>query len=307
MKVIVTGGAGFIGSNIVDELVRQGEEVIVIDDLSSGKEENLNKKARFYKQDIREFESLKRIFERERPEAVLHLAAQVNVRKSYENPLEDLAINVVGSVNVFELCKLFKVDKVVMSSTGGALYGDDCEIQTPEDAQKKQTSAYGCAKSCIENYLEYYHRMFGLNYCILRYANVYGPRQNPFGGAGVIAIFLKAMLTGKEPVIYGGVQTRDFVFVKDVVKANILALRKEVNTSVNIGTGKETDIIEIFNRLNKYFDGKIVAKYEKGCEGEQKRSCLDCGKAKLVLGWAPESSLEEGLDQTYGWFAGRVN
>lgn len=307
MKVMVTGGAGFIGSNLVDELVKQGEEVIVIDNLSSGKEENLSKKAKFYKGDIRNFEQLTEVFEKERPEAVFHLAAQVNVRKSHDNPIEDAQINVLGSLNVFELCKRFNVGKVILSSTGGALYGDECEIPTSEEAEKKPTSAYGCAKSCIENYLEYYHRMFGLEYCILRYANVYGPRQNPFGGAGVIAIFLKAMLAGKSPFIYGGVQTRDFVFVKDVVRANILALRKKTNTSMNIGTGKETDIIEIFNRLNKYFDGKVIPKYERSCEGEQKRSCLDCEKARLVLGWTPESSLEEGLDQTYGWFAGQVN
>src|SRR6056297_1143722 len=239
-KILVTGGAGFIGSHIVDKLISQNNKVVIIDNLSTGQKENINKKARFYKADITN-KKIKEIFKKEKPDIVFHLAAQINVRKSIQNPLLDTKVNVLGSLNIFQAAKESNVKKIIFSSTGGAIYGKAKQIPTPETCQPKPQSPYGLSKLTTENYLKLYHKLFNINYTILRYSNVYGPRQNTLAEAGVIAIFTKQLLKNKTPVINGqGKQTRDYVYVKDVVSANILSIKKGDNKTFNIGTSKQT-------------------------------------------------------------------
>jgi len=301
-KVLVTGGAGFIGSHLVDELVSRGYQVIVIDNLSTGKKENLNPRAKFYKLDIQD-SKISDVFQEEKPEIVFHLAAQINVRKSVEDPIENGKNNIMGSLNLLENCKKFKIQKVVFSSTGGAIYGDANIIPTPEDYIESPLSPYGIEKLAVDKYLNYYYRVFGLPYISLRYANVYGPRQNPKGEAGVIAIFIDKMLSGQQPIINGdGKQTRDFVYVKDVVRANLLALSKSQVGIFNVGTGRETNINSIFQELRKLINSDFKEIHGPAIPGEQKRSCLDYSKIKKELGWEPQYSLEEGLKETVEWF-----
>ncbi len=301
-KVIVTGGAGFIGSNLVDLLIEKGFEVVIIDNLSTGKEKNLNLRAKFYKTDLSKFQDIREIFEKERPLFVFHLAAKINVRESIKNPLENAQQNILNTLNLLELSREFKVNHFVFSSTGGAIYGDGVEVPTSEKALAFPISPYGCSKYSVEKYLIAYNKLFGLKFTSLRYANVYGPRQNPEGEAGVISIFIQKMFTAQNPTIFGGIQTRDFVYVKDVARANILALQDKKSRIYNVGTGKETDIIEIFNRLNKYFKEKFIPEYKPLISGEQKRSCLSYEKIKKTLNWSPQTNLTEGLNNTYCWF-----
>lgn len=282
MKILVSGGAGFIGSNLVDKLVELGHNVVVIDNLSTGKKENLNKKAVFYETDIINKPILEKIFEKERFEIVFHLAAQIDVRKSVEDSSKDAETNIIGSLNLLELSRKYRIKKFIFSSTGGAIYGD-CKIPTPENEKEMPFSPYGCAKLAVEKYIYYFNKVFGLDYVILRYANVYGPRQNSKGEAGVVAIFLAKMINNTNPEINGtGEQTRDFVFVDDVVEANILALSK-VSGVFNISTGKETSINEIFHKLNSLFDSKFSEKHAEAKKGEQEKSCLDNKKAGKFL------------------------
>lgn len=301
-KAIVTGGAGFIGSNLVDLLVENKIEVIIIDNISTGKTENINNRAKFYKEDLSNFESIKKIFEKEKPDFVFHLAAKINVRESVEKPIEYSMQNIISTINLLELCVQNKVKHFIFSSTGGAIYGDGAEIPTPESSHAFPLSPYGCSKYSIEKYLIYYSKIHNLKFTCLRYANVYGPRQNPEGEAGVISIFFQKMFANKPLTIFGGIQTRDFVYVKDVARANLLALEDPNSNVYNVGTEKETDIIEIFNRINKYFKDKFSAEYKPMIPGEQKRSCLSYAKIKKQLGWAPRTTLTEGLNNTYCWY-----
>jgi len=302
MKILVTGGAGFIGSHIVELLAGKEHEVFIIDNLSSGKKENLNPRAKFYQEDLSNHEKIKEILEKEKPEIIYHLAAQINVRKSVDAPIEDAKINILNTINILELALKYNVKHFIFSSTGGAIYGDADEIPTTEDYKEMPLSPYGCAKLAIEKYLNFYNKVYGLKFTSLRYSNVYGPRQNPEGEAGVIAVFFNKMFVGKNPQIFGGIQKRDFIFIEDVAKANLLALKDKKSEVYNIGTGIETDIIEIFSKINKYFKNKFSAEYLEMKKGEQLTSCLSHEKIKNSLNWRPIINLNEGLDKTYCWY-----
>ncbi|MEI6731059.1 MAG: NAD-dependent epimerase/dehydratase family protein [archaeon] len=306
-KILVTGGAGFIGSHVVDMLLANGHRVFVVDNLSTGVKENVNPRANFYNLDLGDENSVKEIFEKEKPEIVYHLAAQIDVRKSLEKPVEDARINILHTLHLLELSREHGVKHFIFSSTGGAIYGDTRNLPTPEEENEEPVSPYGCAKLAVEKYLNYYTKVHGMKVTVLRYSNVYGPRQNPKGEAGVISIFLESLLARKKPIIFGGIQTRDFVFVKDVAKANLLALNSELSEVYNVGTGKETDIIEVYSKLNKFFKKKIEPEYRERRAGEQMKSSLHCGKIRAHLGWQAETSLDEGLAQTYAWFLTRNN
>ena len=306
MKILVTGGAGFIGSNIQDRLIQEGHQVVVVDDLFSGRKEYINPKAKFYKVDI-QTKDLEQVFAKERPEVVDHHAAHINVRESVKNPIFDAQVNILGTINLLENCKKYKVKKVIFASTGGALYGDTDVIPTPEDHPTKPISPYGITKLCIENYLYYYKQVHGLDYVILRYANVYGPRQDPYGEAGVVAIFTQKLLANEQPIINGdGKQTRDYVFVEDVVDSNMLALTYKRSDIYNVGTGKETSVNELFRKLVDITGVSKPEKHGPPMPGEQRKSCLSFTKIKEKLGWKPKTGLDEGLEKTVEWFKNQL-
>ncbi|RLI92046.1 MAG: UDP-glucose 4-epimerase [Candidatus Altiarchaeales archaeon] len=302
-KVAVTGGAGFIGSHIVDLLIEKNYDVVVIDDLSTGKRENINDNAKFYEIDICD-PYLRGILEREGPDYVIHQAAQVSVRYSLSDPGFDAHTNIVGSLSLLESCRSLCVEKVIYASSGGAIYGEPQYLPVDEKHPVMPLSPYGVSKYTVENYLYAYEKNFDLNYVSLRYSNVYGPRQDPSGEAGVIAIFINAFLNNKNPTINGdGKQTRDFVFVEDIAKANLLALEKDTDSRVfNIGTGVETSVEELYNRLKKLLDSKLSPIYGEAIRGEVRKICLDSALARKELGWTPENTLDDGLEKTIEWF-----
>ena len=303
MKALITGGAGFIGSNVADGLLEKNYDVVIVDDLSNGKKENIPGKAKFYKCDIRD-KKIYDIFQSEKPDIVIHNAAQLSVRVSVENPLMDADINIMGGLNVINACNETKIKKIIFASSGGTVYGEQEYFPADENHPKNPISPYGVAKLATENYLYYFYKTSGLEYISLRYANIYGPRQDPYGEAGVVAIFSRRILEGKNPIINGdGLQTRDYVYVGDAVDANIKAIESNFVGPVNIGTGKETSVIELF-KLLKQISGRDDIKEVHGPakEGEQRRSQLSYRLAREVLGWHPEVSIEEGLRLTYEWF-----
>lgn len=302
MKILVTGGAGFIGSNLVDALIGKGHEVLVVDNLSTGRKENLNPKAKFIELDITD-KKLSEVFDEEKSEVVFHVAAQIDVRKSVADPVWDAQQNILGSINLLENCKNFKVKKIIFSSTGGAIYGDTTDIPTAETHDKLPISPYGIGKLAVEKYLNYYHKIFNLPYITLRYANVYGPRQDSKGEAGVVAIFTGQALAGQNFVIHGdGKQTRDYVYVDDVVAANLKALDFDSVETFNIGTGKETDVNALAELINKNIDTTVEFSHGEAKPGEQERSCLNSSKAKAELNWEPKVDLAEGIKKTIEWF-----
>jgi len=297
MRALVTGGAGFIGSNLVDLLIENGHQVSIIDNLSSGKLQNINPKAKFYQADICD-PKISEIFIKIKPEIVFHLAAQIDVRKSIADPIYNAKINTLGLLNILENCRQSQVKKVIFSSSGGVIYNTKY-IPANEDDPKDPLSPYGITKYDGELYLNFYHKIYNLNYTALRYSNVYGPRQDPLGEAGVVAIFTNLMLEGKQPTIFGdGKQTRDYVYVGDVARANLLAMEKGNNDSFNIGTGHETDVNELFAKLKSTcgFHGK--AKYAQARPGELLRNAVNPDKAAEILDWKPEKTLAEGLKIT---------
>jgi UDP-glucose 4-epimerase len=304
MRTIVTGGAGFIGSNLVDALLGRGDKVLVIDDLSTGKEANLApaiaQGAELKVLDIRDGEAIAEIVEEAAPEVIFHLAAQIDVRKSIENPAWDAAVNVGGTINVLEAARRHGVPRVVNSSTGGAIYGDCDEIPSPETATALPEAAYGQSKLSAEGYLGLYGRLYDLSSVTLRYGNVYGPRQDPLGEAGVIAIFCGCVQTGRRPTIFGdGRQTRDYVYVGDVVAANLAAAAADVRGQINVGTATETSVLEIVAELAELTGVSDFAPAHAPARlGELARSCLAIGRAKELLGWEPRISLREGLRLT---------
>jgi UDP-glucose 4-epimerase len=302
LKILVTGGAGFIGSNVADGLIGEGHETVIVDDLSNGREENIPDKAVFYKVDVRGRE-LEDVFRKEKPDMVIHNAAQLSVRVSVEQPLLDADINIIGGLNLIDICKRYEVKKIIFASSGGTVYGEQQVFPADESHPLAPISPYGVAKLATEHYLYYYYRAFGVGYISLRYANIYGPRQDPHGEAGVVAIFSKKMLAGETPVINGdGLQTRDYVYVGDVVKANLAAVESGFTGPVNIGTGRETDVAALFNVLKDAGGRDIKEKHGPSKAGEQRRSVLDNSLAGKVFGWKPEVSIEEGLRLTYKWF-----
>lgn len=306
MKVLVTGGAGFIGSHLVDRLVQEGHEVIVVDNLSTGKRRNLNRAARFYKLDIQSWR-LKRTFRNERPNVVMHLAAQMDVRKSVEDPMFDAQVNILGTLNILQQAVKHGVRKVIFSSSGGAIYGEQDTYPAPETHPTKPLSPYGLSKLCGEHYLSYYQRVGGLQVVNLRYANVYGPRQDPEGEAGVVAIFIQKLLNNEQAVINGnGRQTRDFVFVEDVVEANLAMMGQETEGTYNVGTGVETSINDLFRILVQHTGSTCKEVHGPAKKGEQARSVIDASKLRHELSWEPKMNLSDGLKRTVEYFRERM-
>jgi UDP-glucose 4-epimerase len=305
MKIAVTGGAGFIASQIADAYVAAGHEVIVIDDLSTGKRANVPRAARFFHTDIRSRE-IANIFRSERPQVLSHHAAQLDVRKSVADPGFDAQVNLLGMLNLLEAAREVGVARVVFASSGGAVYGEPSVIPAPESHPHHPVSPYGITKSAGEQYLAFYHAVHGIPYVALRYSNVFGPRQDPHGEAGVVAIFAQRLLSGEAPTIYGdGKQTRDYVYVGDVVRANVAALDSDFVGAVNIGTGVETEVNELCEMMRVLTGSPHRAKHGPARAGEQLRSVVAIGRAREVLGWQPELTLEEGLRRTIEFFRSR--
>ena len=302
MRIVVTGGAGFIASHIVDAYLERGHEVHIVDDLSTGQSINLNPRADLHEVDIADPKAA-RLIERIKPDALSHHAAQMDVRHSVADPGFDARVNIIGFINLLEACKNCAVKKVMFASSGGAVYGEQDVFPAAEDHPTRPASPYGVSKRAGELYLSYYQQAFGLPYIALRYANIYGPRQSAKGEAGVVAIFLSLLLTGKTPVINGdGGQTRDYVYVGDVVAANVAALDSRFVGAVNIGTGVETDVVMIFDHLRRAVGSQIEAVHGPAKPGEQRRSCLDARLAAQVLGWRPQTALADGLLRTAEYY-----
>ncbi len=302
MKVLVTGGAGFIASHIVDRYIADGHDVAIIDDLSSGKKENINPKAILYRLDIRD-EGIDEVFGKERPDIVNHHAAQMDVRRSVSDPMFDADVNISGTLNILENCVRHGVKRFIFASTGGAIYGEQDYFPADEAHPERPLSPYGISKLAVEKYLFYYKAVHGLDYIALRYSNVYGPRQNPHGEAGVVAIFTGKLLRGEQPVINGdGAQSRDFVFVDDVADANMRALESAETGVFNIGTAVETDINLLFKTLVDIAGADCKAAHGPAKEGEQLRSVIDYKRAEELLGWRPAVSFDGGLKETVKFF-----
>lgn len=298
MKILITGGAGFIASHIVDAYIADGHDVAIIDNLSTGRMENVNPKARLYEIDICD-SAVAQVFEKERPEILNHHAAQIDVRSSLSDPLNDLRVNVGGFINLIEAGRKVGIKKVILASSGGAIYGEQEIFPATENHPTRPISPYGLNKLACEQYLNYYEKQFGLGWVALRYANVYGPRQSPKGEAGVVAVFLKKMLTGEQPIINGdGGQTRDYVYVEDVVKANCLALNCNMAGSYNIGTGIETDVNSIFRIIRELTGSKCEEIHIPQKAGETRRSCLTSERIARESGWKPRAAIAEGMEIT---------
>jgi len=301
-SVLVTGGAGFIGSHLADALLASGHRVVVLDDLSSGRRERVPAGARFVEGDIRRFD-LQGLFGKERTTAVFHHAAQIDVRRSVEDPVFDAEVNVLGTIRLAQACLAAGVGQLVFASSGGAIYGDPEGFAAGEDHPTNPVSPYGTAKLAGEKYLRCLAYGATLTVTILRYANVYGPRQDGSGEAGVVGIWMSRLLAGKEAVIYGdGVQSRDFVYVGDVVGANLVALGKRAAGVYNIGTGIETTVNALYDEVAKACGTVRPARREAGKPGEQRRSVLDVSRAAALLGITPAVTLSEGLRRTAAWF-----
>jgi UDP-glucose 4-epimerase len=306
MRALVTGGAGFIGSNLTDALLARGDEVIVVDDLSTGRRENLESAlangATLVEADIRDRAALEEIAGRERPEVIFHLAAQIDVRKSIADPAFDASINIGGTANVLEAGRAAGTRRIVFSSTGGAIYGEGKGQQLPlaEDAPLAPEAPYGQSKFAGEGYLSLYERLYGLSTIPLRLGNVYGPRQDPLGEAGVVAIFCGRLREGRQPTVFGdGKQTRDYIYVGDVVAAMLAAAESEATGPVNIGTGVETDVLELVQALGELGDsGSFEPEFAPPRTGEVARISIDPARAASELGWTPQMDLKEGLRVT---------
>jgi UDP-glucose 4-epimerase len=302
MKILVTGGAGFIGSHVVDAYIEAGHQVVIVDDLSTGKKENLNPKAKFHQMDILD-EKLQQLMQDEHIEVVNHHAAQIKVKASMEDPYFDVKVNVLGSVLLLDLCRRAGVKKVLFASSGGAMYGEADKGALTEDTRPRPFSVYGASKVSVENYLDVFFQNFGLEYTVLRYANVYGPRQDALGEGGVVAIFTHCMLHGGDFVIFGdGYNVRDYVYVKDVARANLLALEYPKNDAFNIGTGVETTTNQLFETLASLTGHKKPPTRTVARLGDLQKSYLDNSKAKKLLKWEPKYDLKAGLAETVEYY-----
>jgi UDP-glucose 4-epimerase len=302
MKILVTGGAGFIGSHVVDAYLGAGHDVVIVDDLSTGKKENLNPKAKFYQMDILD-ENLQQVMQDEAVEVVNHHAAQIKVKASMEDPYFDVKVNVLGSVLLLDLCRRAGVKKVIFASSGGAMYGEAEKGPMSEDTRPRPFSVYGASKVSVENYLDVFAQNFGLEYVTLRYANVYGPRQDALGEGGVVAIFTHCMIHGGDFVIFGdGYNIRDYVYVKDVARASLLALDYPKNDAFNIGTGVETSTNQLFETLAQATGHQAAPKRTVARLGDLQKSVLDASKAKKLLKWEPKYDLKAGLEETVQYY-----
>jgi UDP-glucose 4-epimerase len=301
-RILVTGGAGFIGSHLADAFLQQGHEVAVVDNLSTGRREHVPAAAQFYPLDIKSPETFDLIC-RWQPQVLVHHAAQMSVRVSVEAPLMDAQENILGSLNLFQAAAQVKTEKIIFASTGGAMYGDQAPVPAREDDRAQPECPYGIAKLAVEHYLHFYQREYGIIPISLRYANVFGPRQNGLGEAGVVAIFIEKFLAGQQPVINGdGLQTRDFVYVGDIVAANLLALNYPQEGIFNLGTSRETDILTIYLELQEILGSSLGPVHGPAKPGEQRRSALDNIRAQELLGWKPRVGLVEGLARTAAAF-----
>jgi UDP-glucose 4-epimerase len=299
MRILVTGGAGFIASHITDRYLALGHQVAVLDNLSTGKRENLNPGAEFYPVDLTDTAAVRAALEEFRPEIVNHHAAQASVARSVREPQFDAQTNVLGMINLLEAARAAGVRRVLYSSTGGAIYGETDQLPTPEDHPLRPLSPYGCAKLCGENYLSTWHRLHGLDYVIFRYANVYGPRQSAHGEAGVVSIFAGLMLAGRQPTIFGaGHKTRDYVYVADVVEASVRALEGPGNDLFNIATSRQTTDQQVCDTIAAAAGYAGPPLYAPERPGDLQHSCLDNSKARRELGWEPRVSFEEGVGET---------
>jgi len=309
MKILVTGGCGFIGSHLTDRLIEKGHEVSVLDNLSTGRIENLNGRARFHNADIRDRAGVRGVFEKEKPEIVFHLAAQINVRKSEEDPFLDTDININGSINVIKnFLEVKGRKKIIFASTGGVIYGDTDILPTPETVEPFPLCPYGISKLAVEKYLTYFSYFYKLGFAVLRYGNVYGPRQNAYAEAGVIAIFSTNVLEKKTPVIFGdGEQTRDFIYIDDVLNANVMMMENDVTGIFNVGTGKETSVNRIFDYVKKASGLNISKTHAEPRKGEIKRSCISPEKIGRLTGWRAKVGIEAGIRRTYDWFRSAVH
>jgi UDP-glucose 4-epimerase len=308
MRILITGGAGFIGSTLADACLAQGHDVAIVDDLSSGSAINVPGAARLYRVDIRT-RALDDVLDAERPELISHHAAQVSVKRSVDEPLLDAGINVLGTLNVMEMARRHGVRRVVFASTGGAIYGEPDGPSADEDHPRRPQSPYAIAKLAAEHYLDSYRRA-GLEAVVLRYANVYGPRQDPHGEAGVVAIFIERILAGLTPTIFGdGEQVRDFVYVDDVVRANLLAHEVPLTAGgpavFNVGTGRATSVNALWQALAALAHPSVSPSHEPARTGDLIRSVLDISRARTVLGWEPRVDVAQGLARTWEWFSAR--
>jgi UDP-glucose 4-epimerase len=301
VKALVTGGAGFIGSNLVDGLLAAGHEVAVLDDLSTGARANLPAAATLHEVDVADAQAVDRVVAAERPEAIFHLAAQIDVRLAVRDPRHDADVNVGGTINVLAAAHAHGVRRVVLSSTGGAIYGETDRVPSAEDTPIRPLAPYGQSKYSAEGYCALFTRLHGLSTIALRYANVYGPRQDPLGEGGVVAIFCGCLSNGTTPRIFGdGEQTRDYVFVGDIVRANLLAAASDVTEPLNIGSGVETTVLQLADELRAIGGGErpFEPLHEPPRAGEVLRSALDATRAGALLGWRAEVGLAEGLRTT---------
>ncbi len=298
MKILLTGGAGFIASHVAERYLSEGHKVVIVDDLSSGRQENLPEGVAFYRDSILR-PHFQKIMEVERPDVVNHHAAQIDVRKSVDDPVTDAQVNIISTLNLLEICRKIRIKKFIFASSGGAIYGEQEYFPADEKHPAQPRSPYGIAKFTIEKYLQYYDWIHGIPFVALRYANVYGPRQNGLGEAGVVAVFLERLNRNEPPIISGdGLQTRDYVFVQDVVACNLKALQPEIQGIFNVGTGIETSVNEIAQQLIELTGSRLVPQYAPAKLGEQQRSCLKPGTLQDLS----PTSLSDGLKKTVGWF-----
>ena len=302
MNILVTGGAGFIGSHVVDAYIKNHHNVVVVDDMSRGKKEFINPKATFHPISISD-PQLAYIIQKESIDVINHHAAQISVSDSVKSPVKDAESNIIGTLQLLQNAVECGVDKFIFASTGGAIYGEQDYFPAREDHPQKPTSPYGLSKLSVEGYLRFYKEQYGLKTIIFRYGNVFGPRQNPSGEAGVVAIFYNRLLKAQAPIINGdGEQTRDYIFVRDVVNANLLALKLNDSGTFNVGTGQETSVNELTHLILEVAESNIEVKNSKKNNFEQRRSCLDCKKLKESLNWSSEFSLKDGLSETFIFF-----
>ena len=307
MKILVTGGAGFIGSHVVNAYIKAGHDVIVIDDLSSGKKKFINPKANFYQLNINSPE-VKTILEKEKITVINHHAAQISVSESVTDPLLDANSNIIGTLQLLQNAVSLSLEKFIFASTGGAMYGNQKIFPASEEHPCQPLSPYGISKLSAENYINYFCMQYGLNTIILRYSNVYGPYQNPHGEAGVVAIFCQRLMEGLPPIIYGdGEQTRDFISVRDITEANNIALKPQCNGIFNVGTGNEISVNFLTQSLLKISKLDISAEHGPAKQGEQRRSSIDSKNFLKSFGWKPCVSLEEGLVETFNYFKDKTD
>lgn len=304
MRILVTGGAGFIASHIVDAYVRAGHDVSVIDDLSRGSKANLNSAARFYLGDVRDKSFIDSVFEKEHPEVINHHAAQMDVRRGVREPVFDASVNILGSLNILQAAVACQAKRVIYISTAGAAYGEPKELPVRETCDINPITPYGISKHTVEHYLFTYRVLYDLNYVVLRYGNVYGPRQSSQGEAGVFAIFFEQLLAGIQPVIYGdGTKIRDYVFIDDVSRANVLAIERGTGEIFNIAGGLETTDQQVFDIVRQLAGTpEVKPRYVARRPGEIDKIRLDISKAQTLLGWQPQINLAEGAAKTAEYF-----